>query len=170
MSAHCMITSVLVPSTLHNDALWSQFMAYLFIWYIFWCTINVKIASSYNLDIIVLVVWNGCLTDFSSKQRLEICNFLDICLDHIKYFGFGTCKWIKNSLSLLSCLINVCGNKYSSLLLMRDALFHAKVRQCPEELGPSGTGNKIEKRTLINANYHIFSYQTKKKKKILYYH
>lgn len=37
----------------------------------------------------------------------------------------------------------------SSLLLMRDALFHAKVRQYPEELGPSGTGNKIEKRTLI---------------------
>ena len=48
---------------------------------------------------------------------------------------------------------------------MRDALFHAKVRKYPEELGPSGTGNKIEKRTLINANYRILSYQTKKKKK-----
>ena len=47
---------------------------------------------------------------------------------------------------------------------MRDALFHAKVRKYPEELGPSGTGNKIEKRTLINAHYHILSYQTKKKK------
>ena len=48
---------------------------------------------------------------------------------------------------------------------MRDALFRAKVRKYPEELGPSGTGDKIEKRTLINANYHILSYQTKKKKK-----
>ena len=48
---------------------------------------------------------------------------------------------------------------------MRDALFHAKVRKYPEELGPSGTGNKIGKRTLINANYRILSYQTKKKKK-----
>ena len=47
---------------------------------------------------------------------------------------------------------------------MRDALFHAKVRKYPEELGPSGTGNKIGKRTLINANYRILSYQTKKKK------
>ena len=47
---------------------------------------------------------------------------------------------------------------------MRDALFHAKVRKYPEELGPSGTGNKIGKRTLINASYHILCYQKKKKK------
>ena len=50
---------------------------------------------------------------------------------------------------------------------MRDALFHAKVRKYPEELGPSGTGNKIEKRTLINASYHILYYQKKKKNHIL---
>ena len=50
---------------------------------------------------------------------------------------------------------------------MRDALFHAKVRKYPEELGPSGTGNKIEKRTLINASYHILCYQKKKKNHIL---
>ena len=48
---------------------------------------------------------------------------------------------------------------------MSDALFHAKVRKYVEELGPSRTGNKIKKRSLINANYHILSYQTKKKKK-----
>ena len=75
MSAHCMITSVLVPSTLHNDALWSQFIAYLFIWYRFCCIINIKMAFSYNMDIIVLVVCNSCMTDFSSKQRQKSVTF-----------------------------------------------------------------------------------------------
>jgi len=39
---------------------------------------------------------------------------------------------------------------------MRDALFHAKVRKYPEELGPSWTGNKIEKRTLIKITNLFF--------------
>ena len=39
---------------------------------------------------------------------------------------------------------------------MRDALFRAKVRKYPEELGPSGTGDKIEKRTLIKITKLFF--------------